>query len=284
MSARSTSAVAAAVAVAADLGHGGVEPVVLREAWHVLVHLRPLPVVARVSGPPGPEVDAGQVQRELAVAAHAAAGGAPVIPPADILDPGPHERDGHILTFFRFVEPRGYVAPPAAGRGLRAIHEALADFAEQLPDAGHPGETARMLDGLPPSPDVELLHRAFASRPPAGGQAVHGDAHLANCLATAGRPLWHDFETACRAAPEYDLAALVFRDRLGRGDPGARAALAAYGEHDEAAVEAWLPVYAAWVLASMLTVIPRRPELAPVVHERLDALSARMGTARPRRG
>jgi Phosphotransferase enzyme family len=284
MSARSSSAVAAAVAVAADLGHRGVEPVVLREAWHVLVHLRPLPVVARVSGPPGPEVDTGQVRRELAIAGHAASGGAPVIPPADVLDPGPHERDGHILTFFRFVEPRGEVEPPAAGRGLRVIHEVLADFDEQLPDAGHPGETARMLDGLTPSPDVELLHCAFASRPPVGGQAVHGDAHLANCLATGGRPLWHDFEKACRAAPEYDLAALVFRDRLGHGDRAARAALAAYGEHDEAAVEGWLPIYAAWVLASMLTVLPRRPELAQIVRERLDALSACLGAARPKRG
>ena len=43
------SAVAAAVAVAAAHGVRCDEPVVLRQAWHVLVHLSPSPVVARVS-------------------------------------------------------------------------------------------------------------------------------------------------------------------------------------------------------------------------------------------
>ena len=45
----SESAVAAAVAVAAEHGLRSDEPVVLRDNWHVLVHLRPLPLVARVS-------------------------------------------------------------------------------------------------------------------------------------------------------------------------------------------------------------------------------------------
>ena len=48
------SAVEAAVAVAADHGLRSDQPVVLSESWHVLVHLRPYPVVARVtSGAPG---------------------------------------------------------------------------------------------------------------------------------------------------------------------------------------------------------------------------------------
>ena len=65
------SAVEAAVAVAADHGLRSDQPVVLSESWHVLVHLRPFPVVARVtSGAPG--VDPGDVERELTVASHAA--------------------------------------------------------------------------------------------------------------------------------------------------------------------------------------------------------------------
>jgi hypothetical protein len=276
MSARSGSAVAAAVAVARDLGHAAVQPVVLREAWHVLVHLRPLRIVARVSLP-SPEVDASQVRRELSVASHAVAAGAPVIPPADELDPGPHERDGHVLTFWRFVDAEGTLAPRAAGRGLRKIHDAIADYDGPLPLGGHPDATARMLGALAPSPEVDLLREAHSLRPVAKGQALHGDAHLFNCLPTAEGPLWHDFETACRAPREYDLAALVFRDRLGSGDPDGRAALAAYGDHDDSQVEAWLPVYAAWVLASMLTVLPRRPQLAPFVREGLASLRARVG-------
>ena len=43
------SAVEAAVAVAAAYGLRCDQPVVLSEAWHVLVHLRPFPVVARVT-------------------------------------------------------------------------------------------------------------------------------------------------------------------------------------------------------------------------------------------
>ena len=214
--------------------------------------------------------------RELAVASHAARAGAPVVPPSDELDPGPHRRDGHVITFWRCVESSGDVDARSAGRGLREIHEALADYEGPLPPAGHPGETAGLLDSLPPSPDVELLRRAASAQPAGGGQALHGDAHLGNCLAASPRPLWHDLETACRGSREYDLAALVLRDRARGEDPQARAALAAYGDHDAELVEAWVPVYAAWVWASMLTALPRRPELRPVLRERLAWLRSRV--------
>ena len=66
------SAVDAAVAVADAHGLRCDKPVVLREAWHVLVHLWPSPVVARVtSGAAG--VDPADVERELTVAIHAEA-------------------------------------------------------------------------------------------------------------------------------------------------------------------------------------------------------------------
>ena len=64
---RVMSAVEAAVAVADAYGVHCEKPVVLGEAWHVLVHLWPSPVVARVtSGAPG--VDPADVERELTVA------------------------------------------------------------------------------------------------------------------------------------------------------------------------------------------------------------------------
>jgi Ser/Thr protein kinase RdoA (MazF antagonist) len=278
MSGRTQEAVAAALAVAHEAGLQPSQPVVLRDAWHVLVHLQPLPIVARVSADPSsPEIDPEQVRRELAVARHAAAAGAPVVPPSDELDHGPHERDGRVVTFWRFVEPSGGLDARAAGRGLREIHEALADFDGPLPFAGHPDETARMLTALAPSANVELLRRAHALGPATEGQALHGDAHLGNCLPTRRGPLWHDFETACRGPREYDLAGLVLRDRAGPGDVSAREALAAYGDHDDELVEAWLPVYGAWVWASMLTALPRRPDLAPALRERFAWLRNRVG-------
>ena len=265
------SAIAAALAAARAQGLRASEPAVLRDAWHVLLHLRPHPIVARVSSgipfPTGPKPT--DVVRELAVAGHAARAGAPVIPPADTIDPGPHTHGGHIVTFWPHVERRGELDPRAAGRGLRMIHDALADYAGELPRAGHGDEVVEMLAGVESSADVELLRELATRAPRPNGQAVHGDGHLDNCLPSRAGPLWHDFESACRAPREYDLAALVLRDRSRGGDPSARAALAAYGDHDADLLDALVPVYAAWVYASFLLAVPRRPELAPILRERL---------------
>jgi hypothetical protein len=183
------TAVAAALAVARAQRLRCDDPVVLRDAWHVLVHLRPSQIVARVSTalpfPEGPNPD--DIERELAIALHAARAGAPVVP------------------------------------------------------------------------------RRLASRgSPAEGQALHGDAHLGNCMASPAGPLWHDFETACRGPREYDLAAL-----------GSAEALAAYGGHDSDLADEMLVLYLVWVTASMLVALPRRPELTQAVERRLDWLRRR---------
>jgi hypothetical protein len=282
MAASSDSAVAAAVAAARAQGVRRVNPVVLRDAWHVLVQLPPLPVVARVStgisSPGGPEP--ADVVRELAVASHAARRGAPVVPLADELDPGPHWRDGHVVTFWRYVTPTGELDGPAAGRGLREIHDALVDYDGRLPAAGHPEDVEEMLAALEGSDHVGFLREVVSRRPDLDGQALHGDAHLGNCLASADGPLWHDFETACRGPREYDLAALVLRDLAhDGGDPPARAALAAYGEYDSELLRAVMPVYAAWVFTSLLTAVPRRPELAPILDERIRWLRGYLADA-----
>jgi hypothetical protein len=270
----SESAVAAAVAVAAEHGLPADDPLVLRDAWHVLVHLRPLPVVARVSSgrpyPEGPPED--DVIRELAVASHAARAGAPIVPPSDLLDPGPHRHGGHVVVFWRYVEPRGELDPAAAGRGLRTTHEALADYTGELPEL-HLDDLAGMLGSLEPSADLDLLRELGGRRPGGSAQALHGDAHLANCLPG---PLWHDFETACRGPREFDLAALALHSRT-RGDDASSTALEAYGDHDEELLEACLPVYAAWIYASFMVALPRRPELRPVLDQRLRWLRETFG-------
>jgi hypothetical protein len=240
-------AVDIAVAVADAYGVRCEKPVVLREAWHVLVHLWPSPVVARVtSGAPG--VDPVDVERELSVARHAARAGAPVVRPSDLLPHGPHRRDGHTLVFWHFLVQAGKLDAGAAGRRLRAIHDSIADYDDELPRAGRAEEVRAMLAPFAPSDDVELLCE-LASRELPDGQALHGDAHLSNCIQTAAGPIWHDLETACRGPREYDLAALVLRDRSRASDPEARTAVAAYGPYDEDLLEQALPVYASWVAA-----------------------------------
>jgi Ser/Thr protein kinase RdoA (MazF antagonist) len=271
----SDSAIAAGLAVARAQGLRCERPVVLRAAWHVLVHLEPLPIVARVSSslpfPEGPDPDG--LVRELAVAAHLAGAGAPVIPPAAEVAPAPHRHDGHIVTFWRYVEPQDPPDPRQAGRGLRTIHEALADFDGALPSMGHPDEKEAMLRALPAGPHVDLLRDVVQRHPTAEGQPLHGDAHLFNCLGSSEGPLWHDFETACRGPREYDLAALVSRQRVLGDVPESADALDAYGRHDSALLEELLPLYVAWVTASMLIAMPRRPELAAAVDARLSWLS-----------
>ena len=153
----SESAVAAAVAVAAEYGLCADDPVVLSDSWHVLVHLRPLPLVARVSSgrpyPDGPPEE--DVIRELAVASHAARAGAPVVPPSDLLPAGPHRRGGHVIAFWQYVEPSGEVDPAAAGLGLRAVHEALADYPVELLERDH--EPSRIALEAYGEHDAELL-------------------------------------------------------------------------------------------------------------------------------
>jgi hypothetical protein len=259
----SASAVAAAVAVAHANGLHADDPVVLRDAWHVLVHLRPQSIVARVSTslpyPEGP--DPQGVVRELAVADHCARAGCAVVPPADEVEAVPYRHGGHIVTFWRYVEPHEEPDGHEAVRALRGIHEALAGYDGELPAFGHPLETEAMLNVLPPSDGVELLQGIAARRPEVEGQALHGDAHRFNCLGSPRGPLWHDFETACHGPREYDLAAL-------KGD----AALAAYGPYDNDLLEAMFPLYLAWVTASMMIAQSRRPELVEAVERRLRDL------------
>jgi Ser/Thr protein kinase RdoA (MazF antagonist) len=264
------NAVDAAVAVAEAYGVRCEKPIVLREAWHVLVHLWPAPVVARVtSGAPG--VNPDDVEQELRVAQHAARAGAPVVQPSDLLPPGPHQRGGHTLVFWRFLEQDGTLDAPAAGRGLRTLHDSLADYDGELPRAGRADEVRAMLEPFAPSDDVELLCE-LASRELPEGQALHGDGHLFNCIQTRAGPIWHDLETACRGPREYDLAALMLSDRSGESDPEARLALAAYGDYDEELLDQALPVYAAWVAASFMVALARRPTATTALERQLQFL------------
>jgi hypothetical protein len=161
------SAVDAAVAVAAAHGVRCEKPVVLREAWHVLVHLWPSPVVARVtSGAPG--VDPTDVERELDVARHAVRAGAQVVHPSDLLPPGPHRRDGHTIVFWRYLAHAGQLDAAVAGRRLRAIHDSLADYDGKLPPAGRAEEVRAMLASFDPSDDVGLLCELAARELPGG--------------------------------------------------------------------------------------------------------------------
>lgn len=269
-------AVAAAVAVAREHGLRPAETVVLAERSNVLVHLRPAPVVARVAATTAllrPDA-LSWFAREVAVSGFLAGRGVGVVPPSGELPPGPHEHQGLAVSFWTYV-PRGPVHVPSAaeaGRALRELHRALRGFPDELPYlAPFLIEAPRLLDGLEragelPAADLVRLreaHERLAARlgdRPRPVQALHGDAHLRNLLATAGGLLWSDFEDTCAGPVEWDLACFCLQTPWGR-----EAALAAYGG-DAPGLEELAPWIAARELQGLIWVLAmsrRLPELRP---------------------
>lgn len=90
------ASLAAAQAVAREHGVACDEAVRIAAGSNELVHLKPAPVVARVmTGTAVLHDDPEQwLAREVAVGAFLAGRTDSVVPPTDILPPGPHEQDG----------------------------------------------------------------------------------------------------------------------------------------------------------------------------------------------
>ena len=269
---RSERALRTATDVARDLGLRFVDANVLRDQSNLLVHFRPTPVVARIAtGTVRVRHGSAWLARELAVAEHLSAAGAPVVSPSRELPPGPHSRAGFVMTLWEHVseldEP---VKPSLAGRTLRACHEALDDFEGDLPVLGALEEAARILsmlseDGTLRTADSRMLRRiserSFRRIDRLGlpAKPVHGDANLSNALNTRSGPVWTDWEDTFKGPREWDLACLVARSRvLGEGADRAEAALAAYDgavDHEvlDCLVEARVLQVVAWLALGSLS-------------------------------
>ena len=131
---REASAIAAAQAVAREHGVACDEAVRIAAGSNVLVHLKPAPVVARVmTGTAVLHDDVEQwLAREVAVGAFLAERTDLVVPPSDLLPPGPHERDGLWMTLWRFVAHDAQAPPPRA-TGTRPFAAGAACGARRLP-------------------------------------------------------------------------------------------------------------------------------------------------------
>ncbi len=239
-------AVAAAVAVAAAHGLTTREPRVLHDGVNVVVALDPAPVVARVATltpllRPDPQRPSG---REVAVAGALAAAGAAVVPPSDLLPPGPHRHDGLTLTFWTRAEvlPRP-PSPAEAGAALAALHEVLAGLPVDGPALDTPLDDLEVFGeragdwGVGADVRARVAGEVERLRPRLGGrlQVLHGDAHPGNLLATPGGLVWTDLEDSCAGPPEWDLACLRLTSRL-----DGRAALDAVGGPSDADLAPWL--------------------------------------------
>jgi hypothetical protein len=272
------SSLAAAQAVARD--HGGVacdEAVPIAAGSNVLVHLKPAPVVARVmTGTAVLHDDAEQwLAREVAVGAFLAERTDLVVPPSDIVPPGPHERDGLWMTLWKFVAHDEQAPPPEPrelGRSLRELHAALADFPGDLPPLSEIRDwLQRLLAELRPSPpltqrDIDglrfeldaLTPAVFESSLPA--QALHGDASISNLLRTDSGLVWNDLEDVCAGPVAWDIAGLVASaSARGHSAKFIDELLAAYGEPGVDDLETFLDAHALYDIVWQAFEARRRP-------------------------
>ena len=260
---RLNDAVEAAVSIARDLGLRVDAPVIVRDLTNVVVRLDPSPVVARIpltlSRLRGPE----WFELEVRALSWLARAGAPVAPPTTAVDPGPHERDGFLVSLWELVDhdPDRFDAA-AGGRALRALHEALEHLPEELPDFRRLDEIAALLDQLRPSDLVSQeeidgmreVSQLLALEPPPRLRPIHGDAHLGNVLWAPDGLRWTDFENLCAGPVEYDLACTSWRAR-----PQDAEMLGAYGRHDETLRDRMEPFLALLLAPWTVTIVERRP-------------------------
>ena len=256
------SSLAAAQAVAREHGVACDEAVRIAAGTNVLVHLKPAPVVARVmTGTAVLHDDAEQwLAREVAVGAFAAERSDLVVPPTDILPPGPHEQDGLWMTLWKFVPHDAQAPPPEPrqlGRSLRRLHAVLADFPGDLAPLRETRDwLERLLDELRPSAsltqqDIDRLRSELDALTPAvfesslPAQALHGDASMSNLLRTESGPVWIDLEDVCAGPVAWDISGLVTSARArGQSAKFIEELLAAYGEPGIEDLEAFLEAHA----------------------------------------
>ncbi len=236
------AATRAAVTVAGRLGLPSADPVVLADGANVVVWLRPSLVVAKVAASTAAvRADgAAWLGRELDVAVFLREAGASVVPPSAEVPAVVQHGDGHVMTFWTYLEPSNAGLPDDATMGtlLRELHEALRSYPGPLqglaPFSDIPAFLARpqtLLD----ADDVTAIAQAYtrltselAERSPAE-RPLHGDAGAGNLLPTGGGSLWHDFEDTCSGPVAWDLAASTASARRDRAR-----IVAAYGQEVDA--------------------------------------------------
>jgi len=255
-----------AASLARRLGLTFDEGVVLGEGMNVLVHLRPTPVVARVTRLAHlvrpPESLAGGVALARALGERA-------VPPSALIDPGPHLEAGRYVTFWTYRTGRPASASEA-GAALRALHENAEPYSGPLRSFDPRPEALRVANLVGGEASQILRDAASRLTPPAlPQQAIHGDAHFENVLAGG---VWQDFDEACFGPREWDIACMIHRWAVfGELEREMHTALAAYGAYDLEAVEALQPLVVLGI-AAWGSLAPLIGESSPRTAHRLEWL------------
>jgi len=280
------AAVDAARILAARFGIDS-SPRVIADRSHLVLEMTPAPIVARVALSTSlTRIGLQWLMREVEIARHLDAAGVPVTRPVVTFDPGPHVHGDLIVSFWQLEIHASALDAAAAGRRLADAHRALATFdPTRVPEWGVIDE-ARTL--LPRACDNGILTQSEARRLTAGWeraealvasarartvsfQAVHGDAHFGNVFATERGPLWTDWEDACVAPVEWDLATLAARHELfGEESEWLRLALDTYDlEVDRTLVRELIPLRNLQVIPWLVVFAERQPDLAGRARARL---------------
>lgn len=232
---RTERAVHAAVDAGRYLGLDVHDPSVLHDAFSVVVHLAPSPVVVRVPQvlPPslGGEALSRRQQRELDTVAWLASRGVPVVPPSPLVPRRPVARGAFSMTFWTAVDVAADHAAysPVDAALVVGLHTAMRGYPGEgelqfLAPVNHtvPSLLARLhvSPGLLAPDDLERATREWEALEPVLGsragferrfagvplQAVHGDGPVYNAIRTTSGVRFADFEDVCLAPIEWDMA------------------------------------------------------------------------------
>lgn len=232
LTARTSVATEAAFNAATDLGLKVEETRVLHDAFSLVLHLSPSPVVVRIPVVlvPGttPEQLMLRQQRELDVADWLCREGVPAVRPSPLVPLEPVREEDFSMTFWELVDVAEDHQPyaPADPAVSTALHAALAAYPGMLPflspfNEGLP-DLMDALEGCPHLTDEDLdrAHgdwralrpvlgsaEAFRERfPEADLQPIQGDTPSNNVIRSRTGLVFGDFEDVCLGPVEWDLA------------------------------------------------------------------------------
>jgi hypothetical protein len=241
---------AAAVRVARRLelvdAHVEVRPEVLHIGANAVVHLAPVPIVARVAFWTASvrEEPGRHLGLEVALTRRAAAAGADVVVPLEGEAGGPHDEPEGVLTLWPLLtELRSERGGVAAGESLARLHSALRGYDGWMPgpenvalDSKRAVQMLARLGAMSASEAAEIGKQSFTAldemrsvmarlerEQPGRMVPLHGDPHGGNLLVRDGRATWWDLDDAWRGPVEWDLVVARDSEQLEGGDP-----LAAY--------------------------------------------------------
>ncbi|MBS2015426.1 MAG: aminoglycoside phosphotransferase family protein [Deltaproteobacteria bacterium] len=268
-------------------------PRAIADRSNLVLRLDPEPLVARVAMATSMvRIGMAWLRREVEISRWLAERRTLVTRPTTRVAAGPFERAGMVISFWDLEDVVAERAEPeAAGAALGDLHGALADYDRSaLPEWGAWEEVRLVMDHARRSPlfdasDRTRLERSFekASRIVEGAkarsasfQAVHGDAHIANVLATPRGAVWTDWEDAFVGPREYDVACLRSKADLFGEEREAidrmTAAYAARCEYDRGLAEDLGYVRNVQVVPWLAVFAERHPDLVPRMRARFAKL------------